>query len=141
MSEQETETYWMQYNPHPKQKLVDDCVKRAICCTTGMEYMEVQRMLNRIKNQIGAQSFGNKIVGVELAKRSGWEHIVFSEDGKYDAMDGVTFCKQHPTGNYILQMPGHWVGCVDGKLYDTWDSTVKGVSEAWKVTGISEQPK
>ena len=31
------------YNAHPYQLEVDDCVKRAITVTTGMDYMDVQR--------------------------------------------------------------------------------------------------
>lgn len=31
------------YNPHPKQKLVADCAKRALVKATNIDYMEVQR--------------------------------------------------------------------------------------------------
>lgn len=118
--------YWTFYNPHPKKKLVPDCVKRTVCRVTGMEYMAVQRMLNRIKREIGAESFKSKSVGIELARRNGWEHIECQTDGE-------TFCKEHPTGKYILQMPRHWVACVNGMLYDTWDTTSQEVTEAWIV--------
>ena len=37
------------YNAHPKGLLVGDCVKRAITVATQMDYMEVQRALNRHK--------------------------------------------------------------------------------------------
>lgn len=41
-------------NVHPKGLKVRDCVKRAITTTTGMDYMEVQRELNRFKKITGA---------------------------------------------------------------------------------------
>ena len=122
------------YNPHPKgSKTAKDCVKRAVCKVTGMDYMSVQRMLNRIKNEIGAEHFSCKSVGEELGRRSGWGRIIFDKWGDYSMMDGKTFCKEHPHGKYIVKMPRHWVACVDGVLYDTWDCSDEGVCDAWVI--------
>jgi len=42
---------YKRYNPYPNgsHTVTDDCVKRALTVTTGMDYMEVQRELNRYK--------------------------------------------------------------------------------------------
>ena len=49
-------------------------------------------------------------------------------------MTGLRFCKEHPTGTYILQEPKHWVCCKDGVIYDTYiDSLESEVQYAWKV--------
>lgn len=32
------------------------------------------------------------------------------------------FCRDHPTGKYLLAVAGHVVAVVDGDHYDTWDS-------------------
>ena len=45
------------FNTHPKGKRVGDCVKRAITKATGMDYMEVQRQLNRYKKVTGASAY------------------------------------------------------------------------------------
>ena len=37
------------FNAHPKGLSVEDCVKRAITVAAQMDYMEVQRELNRDK--------------------------------------------------------------------------------------------
>ena len=44
-------------NVHPKGKIVRDCVKRAITLTANMDYMTVQRELNRYKKVTGAKKF------------------------------------------------------------------------------------
>lgn len=43
------------------------------------------------------------------------------------------FYNPHPKGTYILRMPHHWVACVDGVLYDTWDCRLTGVSKMWEI--------
>lgn len=121
------------YNPHPKGKNVGDCVKRAVCKAMNMDYMDVQRMLNRIKNDIGAKDFRRLSVRVELARREGWGHIVYDKWGDDSMMDAETFQKEHPKGTYILNMKRHCVACVDGMLYDTWDSSKRGVSDVWVI--------
>ena len=45
------------YNAHPKGLLVGDCVKRAISKAANMDYMEVQRELNRYKKVTGASAY------------------------------------------------------------------------------------
>lgn len=118
------------YNPHPKGKIRPDCVKRACCKAMDMDYMAVQRMLNRIKREIGASHFTNPAVGWELTRRQGWEKIEF-EKGE---MTGRKFCKTHTTGTYILEMPRHWCCAKDGAIYDCTLSLDWEVKYAWKVS-------
>ena len=134
------ESVWKPYNPQPKKKIVADCVKRTVCAVTGWDYMYVQRMLNRIKRDLIAQghteiqSYRSRKVGIELCRRMGWERIGNDDDHEcYDEMTGVLFAKSHPTGQYILQMPNYWVACVNGQLYDTYDTSQNGVAWAFVV--------
>lgn len=46
-------------NVHPKCKIAGDCVKRAITLAANMDYMTVQRELNRYKKVTGAKSFNS----------------------------------------------------------------------------------
>lgn len=121
------------YNPHPKGKLVPDCVKRAICKTTGIDYMEVQRNLNRLKRELGAEEFNDKRVLDEFIKRNQFLILSFPAKKGQPRMNGERFCKAYPKGSYILQMAGHWSSCVDGVIYDTWDCSEKCVYRAFLV--------
>ena len=109
-------------NAHPRQLNVDDCVKRAIVLTTGMDYMEVQRGLNAHKKITGAKKFNsddNPRSYVE--KVLGAKRIRFiKEEGKAQ-MTGADFCNKFGIGKYILSKPEHWTACIDGVICDTWD--------------------
>lgn len=70
-------------NPHPDGKLVSDCVKRAICLASGMDYKETCRLLNRIKREIGEKDFNTKKCCDEYVKGFGWKKLSFpAEKGK-----------------------------------------------------------
>ena len=122
------------FNAHPKGLSVEDCVKRAITLAAQMDYMEVQRELNRYKKVTGAKAFNsdynphkyveNVLHGVKLSFPA--------EKGK-PRMNGQRFCESYKKGRYILNMAGHWSCCVDGVIYDTWDCSDKCVYTAYKI--------
>lgn len=135
---------WIYYNPHPKQKNVQDCVKRAICAVTGEDYMKVQRELNYIKNynivpelrDKCQESFRSLAVRNSYCIHHGWERVDVMKDPynfEESELTGELFCQQHPHGKYILQEKNHWVACVDGVLMDTWDSTKGTITYYWIV--------
>lgn len=126
-------------NVHPKGLMVRDCVKRAITTTTGMDYMEVQRELNRFKKITGASKFNadrncDKYVEQVLKAKK----MSFQAVKGQPRMNGERFCKAFPKGNYILRMAGHWTSCVNGVIYDTWDCSNKCVYNAWEIKPIKE---
>ena len=122
------------FNAHPKGLSVGDCVKRAITLAAQMDYMQVQRELNRYKKVTGAKAFNsdynphkyveNVLHGVKLSFPA--------EKGK-PRMNGQRFCEAYKKGRYILNMAGHWSCCVDGVIYDTWDCSDKCVYTAYKI--------
>lgn len=123
------------YNAHPKGLLVGDCVKRAISKAANMDYMEVQRELNRYKKVTGASSYNtdynphkyveNVLHGVKMS---------FPAKAGKKRMTPEQFCKDYPKGNYILNMAGHWTCVIDGVIYDTWCPEGRCVYTAYKVT-------
>ena len=127
------------YNAHPKGLHVADCVKRAIVKTTGMDYMEVQRELNRHKSITKCRKFndpGNPEHYVEHILNA--TRISFPAQKGKPRMNGERFCKAYPKGSYILNMAGHWSCCVDGIIYDTWDTSEKCVYSCYKMNRIDE---
>lgn len=122
------------YNAHPKGLDVGDCVKRAISKTTGMDYMDVQRALNRYKKVTGAKSFNSdrncdKYVEEVLKAHK----LSFPARAGQKRMNGQRFCESYSKGHYILRMAGHWTACIDGVIYDTWDCSDKCVYNAWLI--------
>lgn len=125
---------WQFYNAHPKGKIVGDCVKRAITVAAEMDYMEVQRQLNRYKKVTGASAFNtdynpHKYVENVLQARK----LSFPARRGCKRMTAGEFAQQHPKGRYILNMAKHWSCCVDGVIYDTWDCSEKCVYTAYQI--------
>ena len=117
------------YNPHPKGLSTDDCVKRAIVVVTGLDYSKAQRNLNEHKAVTGAKSFNSiknlrYVEDVLKAKK-----IIF-----HSKLTAEEFSKKYPRGRFILDMDEHWSACVNGCIYDTWDSSKKTVNFAYEVT-------
>ena len=117
------------YNPH-NGIITDDCVKRAICVCTGRDFSLVSKQLNAYKKVTGAKSFNsgknpNRFVEDTLdAKKITLEAPISAKD----------FCKSHPRGRFILDMDGHWSSCVDGVIYDTWNTSDEKVNFAYEIT-------
>ena len=125
-------------NVHPKGLIVGDCVKRAITLAAQMDYMEVQRELNRYKKVTGAQSFNSdynphKYVENVLHARK----LSFPAERGKKRMTAGEFSRTHPSGRYILNMAGHWICCVDGIIYDTWDCSEKCVYTAYQIVPVT----
>lgn len=128
------------YNAHPKGLNVGDCVKRAITVAAQMDYMEVQRELNRYKKVTGAASFNsdyNPHKYVENVLKA--TKLSFPAVKGQPRMNAERFCKSYPRGRYILNMANHWSCCVDGVIYDTWDCSDKCVYTAYRLTTEPEK--
>ena len=121
-------------NVHPKGLRVGDCVKRAITKTSGKDYMEVQRELNRYKKKTGTTKFNSRdnwVAYIEEVLKG--IPINMSPKQGQKRFDGFTFGRAFPKGKYILQMSHHLTCCIDGVIYDTWDCRNKCIYKAWRI--------
>lgn len=120
-------------NLHPKGKIVNDCVKRAIAGAENRDYMEVQRELNRLKKETHCDYFNDRKNITAYMQKHGYMKLSFPAIKGESRMNGERFCQEYPKGRYILNMAGHLTCCVDGVIYDTWDCSQKCVYNVWKV--------
>ena len=130
------------YNAHPYQLEVDDCVKRAITVTTGMEYKDVQRGLNQHKKITGAKKYntdGNP--GSYVENVLGFPRVAIPKKADGTRVTANDFCKAHPKGRFIISMSGHWSGVINGTILDTWDCGNKGLLSYYAVTHIERADK
>lgn len=115
------EPMYVYYNPNPRMKRVGDCVIRAICKLTGEDwdtvYMGVALEGYRIKDMPSA----NHVWG-EYLKRQGYRRLPLP-DTCPECYTVEEFCKDYPKGRYLLATGSHVVTVIDGKNYDTWDSS------------------
>ena len=111
-----------------------DCQVRTLVVALGLDYSAAWELLYTMQGEYKRCSFG---LVEDLKLHDSRLHIVESYvfpavRGK-TRMNGVEFCKLHPKGNFILRMAHHVAAVVDGKLYDSWDSTRRCVYAAWEV--------
>ena len=117
--------YYKEFNPNPLGKDVGDCVVRSICAVTNKSWYDVYETLTELGRKV-ACPFSNielKECDYHTELFGMVRHKLKREKGK-KAMNVERFCKEHPTGKYILQCAHHYMGVVDGKyleLYAGWE--------------------
>lgn len=107
---------------------------RALATARGMVYANAWDLLYTLQGEQRRCSFplveslnaSDERLGVVRA-------IPFPARAGKARMTGADFCKRYPTGRFLLRLAHHVVAVVDGKAYDTWDSTGKCVYTAWEV--------
>lgn len=115
-------------NVNPKGQHESDCVCRAITLASGIPYEEVKKKLVMIGELYQCPSLCVGCYRHLIEDVLGFEP--FNAEGLYPA----EFTELHSNGSYLLRMEGHIACCVDGVLYDIFDSRHYGmITDAWKV--------
>lgn len=111
--------YWIKYNPNPiLGNRVGDCSVRAITKALNQDWETTYAGLSMFGFIRCDMPNANHVWGAYLKTRGFNRHLIESDKEYYTVND---FCKDNPTGTYILALDGHVV-CVDnGFFYDTWD--------------------
>ena len=104
------------YNPNPLNKLVGDCVVRAITKAVDKSWGEVYLGLCILGYMMADWGSSNQVWGAYL-RQHGFERKVIPEDCTVE-----DFCKEHPEGIYVLGTGSHAVAVVCGKSFDAWNS-------------------
>ena len=120
-------------NPHPDNKRVGDCVKRACVFASEINYHDIAIMLNRYRKITGAKKFNsdynwrdfivNVLLGCDMGK------MQYINNGKrFQVSEYAHYCKSKA----IMQVAGHLVACNGkGDYLDTWDCGYKSIYKVW----------
>lgn len=109
---------YIYYNPNPKNKKTSDCVIRAICRITGMDWESAYLALSSIVLSEYEMPSSNFI----------WEKYLTSIGYKkyvincHDCVSVADFVKDHKKGFFVACSGSHVVAVIDGKYFDAWDS-------------------
>ena len=108
------------YNPNPQNKLVGDCVIRAICKLMNRDWEDVYI-------DIALQGFimhdmptANHVWGAYLKDNHFIQTLL--PNSCPDCYTVRDFCTDFPIGSYLLAIGNHVVAVKDGDYFDTWDS-------------------
>lgn len=112
---------WVHFNPNPYGKTVGDCTVRALCAIENLSWMDAYMQLCFTGGVIGDMPDANETMRRLLLSLGYSRHFVQNTcpDDCYTIRD---FCKDHPTGRYLVNVGRHVVGIVNGDYYDTGDS-------------------
>ncbi len=108
------------YNPNPQNKLVGDCVIRAICKLTDRDWEDVYLDIALQGFMMHDMPTANHVWGTYLKEN----HFVQSllPNTCPDCYTVKDFCVDFPKGTYLLAIGNHVVAVQDGNYYDAWDS-------------------
>lgn len=111
---------YVYYNPNPENKLVGDCVIRAIAKVTDQDwekvYMDIALQGYMMKDMPSA----NHVWGAYLMSKGFRKNII--PNSCPDCYTITDFCEDNPHGVYLLATGTHVVAVEEGNYFDTWNS-------------------
>ena len=134
------------HNQNPKHRITGDCVVRAISTATGIEYDRVVVELAEVQIATGYSLTSNEAMDRYL-KSLGW--VKHKQPRKVDntKYTGLEFSNRIqmgyeidfdgcPNDRIVANVGGHHVAAImDGKVWDTWDSTDGCIGNYWTKGG------
>lgn len=111
---------YIEYNPNPVSRKVGDCVVRALtkALNTTWEGAYLSLVLNGL--QMGDMPSSDVVAGSVLRQHGFMRRTI--SDSCPDCYTAEDFCREFPTGTYVLFFGGHVATVRDGNLYDAWNS-------------------
>ena len=112
---------WVEYNPNPVGRHVEDCAVRALTKALDIDWERAYTLLSEAGYQMGDMPHSNGVMSGVLRKYGFYRKVI--PNTCPDCYNAEDFCFDHPYGVFILGFNGH-VACVKGGiLYDSWDSS------------------
>lgn len=111
---------FIQSNPNPKNKVVGDCVIRAISILLDRSWEEIYEDICVLGRQMYDMPSSNEVWSEYLYQKGYSRHII--PDTCPACYTVRRFCEDHMFGEYLLATGSHVVTVLDGNYYDTWDS-------------------
>lgn len=110
---------YVPYNPNPMHRRVGDCTVRALSKVLAQDWHDTYLDL-AILGYIQCDMPSANAVWGSLLKSKGYKRYpINAEESEYTVED---FCRDHPSGTYLLALESHVIAVCDGCFYDTWDS-------------------
>ena len=110
-----------EYNPNPVGRKVGDCVIRAISKALDIDWETAFILITISAYQMGDMPSSDSVWGAVLRKNGFYKKAI--PDYCPDCYTVEEFCYDHPKGTFVLGFGGHVATVVNGKLYDSWNSS------------------
>ena len=110
-----------EYNPNPVGRKVGDCAVRAISKALGIDWEMAFILITINAYQMGDMPSSDSVWGSVLRENGFYKKVI--PNYCPDCYTVEDFCYDHPEGTFVLGFGGHVATVVNGKLYDSWDSS------------------
>ena len=129
------------YNANSKDVRKGDCSVRAMSLAYGLEYDEVYHELKQMQKSSGTSLYNTLSNIHAYIKKHGGKALHDLVDADGDTLTVFEFAELHKSGTYLLLTSRsensrihHIIACIDGDIYDTWDSMDEWVQEVYMIT-------
>lgn len=124
---------WEYFQPNPKHEKAGDCQIRAVCATTGLDWYTVFDKMVEFCRENCYVWYSNEAYNY-LEDKFGFTKLPSAKRVKGKKATTVQmFCKEHPTGKFIVSTVHHVVGIKDGKYYDSWNSGEEAIYRIYEL--------
>ena len=100
---------------------VEDCAVRAVAKALGVSWEKAYTLITSAGYGMGDMPHSNSVWGAVLRQNGFYRKAM--PDRCPDCYTAEDFCRDHPRGIYVLGFGRHVATVIDGKLYDSWDSS------------------
>ena len=114
-------TTWVYFNNSPAGRNVGDCAVRAVSKALNVDWETAYAMIASAGFLMNDMPSSNATWGAVLRKH-GFMRSALPPTCP-DCYDAADFARDHPHGVYVLGFGNHVATMIDGKLYDSWDSS------------------
>lgn len=113
---------FVEYNPNPISRRVGDCAVRAIAKALDLTWEQAYVLLITNGLTMGDMPSSDLVWGATLRQHGFSRETIPNECP--DCYTAGEFCRDHPSGTFVLAFGGHVATVIDGNIYDTWDSSI-----------------
>lgn len=118
------------YNPNPKHNAGSDCVVRAISYVEDQTWDDTYLDITTYGFMVKEMPSINSTWGGFLRSRGYNRYMI--PNSCPDCYTVKDFCRDNPTGRYVLATGTHVVAVDNGDYYDSWDSGNEIPMYYWK---------
>lgn len=121
---------WIEYNPNPEGRRIDDCAIRALCRALGVNWPEASVILSAKSLAMGTTQTDKATVNAVLHERGFRRRVL--PDTCPDCYTAAMFAMDHPEGLFVICFDNHIAVVEGGRLFDSWDSSREIPLFYWK---------
>lgn len=118
---QKEKAMWREFNPNPVGRRVGDCAVRAIAKALDTDWETAYAMIASNGFSMGDMPSSDSVWGATLRQHGFYRDSI--PNTCPDCYTAADFCRDHPTGTYVLGFGGHVATVKDSVLYDSWNSS------------------